>query len=107
MSLSDQGFGMWAGTAVNDTSAVVASGFAYSQAAGTFATIVKLTRTTLIIPIVLLFSLLMPWIDPASVRQPGRSLVRRVLKTVPIFIIAFVIAWCLRRLVWSARPSAR
>ena len=46
MSLTDQGFGLWAGTAVNDTSAVVAAGFAYSQVAGTFGTIVKLTRTT-------------------------------------------------------------
>jgi uncharacterized integral membrane protein (TIGR00698 family) len=96
MSLSDQGFGMWAGTAVNDTSAVVASGFAYSQLAGTFATIVKLTRTTLIIPIVLLFGLTMPWIDSASVQQPGHSLGHRILKTVPIFIIVFVIASLLK-----------
>ena len=96
MSLSDQGFGMWAGTAVNDTSAVVASGFAYSQLAGSFATIVKLTRTTLIIPIVLLFSLTIPWIDPASVQQPGHSVGKRILKTVPMFIIAFVIASLLK-----------
>lgn len=92
MSLSDQGFGLWAGTAVNDTSVVVASGFAFSQAAGTFATIVKLTRTTLIIPIVLLFGLLMPLIDPASSEAAGGSPWRRVAKAVPLFIIAFVIA---------------
>ena len=34
MGLSDPGFGLWAGTAVNDTSAVVAAGFAYSHDAG-------------------------------------------------------------------------
>src|SRR5947208_1450397 len=43
LSLSDPGFGLWAGTAVNDTSAVVAAGFSYSHDAGTIATIVKLT----------------------------------------------------------------
>jgi uncharacterized integral membrane protein (TIGR00698 family) len=96
MSLSDQGFGLWAGTAVNDTSAVVASGFAYSHAAGTFATIVKLTRTTLIIPIVLIFGLLMPWIDPATAEQQGTSLGQRVLNAVPLFIIFFVIASLLK-----------
>ena len=63
MSLSDPGFGLWAGTAVNDTSAVVAAGFAYSHDAGTIATIVKLTRTTLIIPLVIGFGLLMPWFE--------------------------------------------
>ena len=45
MGMSDIGFGMWAGTAINDTSSVVAAGYSYSTAAGNFATIVKLTRT--------------------------------------------------------------
>ena len=54
--LSDRGFGIWAGTAVNDTSSVVASASAWSQAAGNdtalaVATIVKLTRTLMIIPV--------------------------------------------------------
>ena len=45
MGLSDAAFGLWAGTAVNDTSSVVATGYAFSEAAGDFATMVKLTRT--------------------------------------------------------------
>ena len=56
MGLSDAAFGLWAGTAVNDTSSVVATGFAFSEAAGDFATMVKLTRTLAIIPTVLVFS---------------------------------------------------
>jgi uncharacterized integral membrane protein (TIGR00698 family) len=36
MHMSDQHFGLWAGTAVNDTSSVVAAGYAYSIAAGTW-----------------------------------------------------------------------
>lgn len=53
LGMSPHGFGLWSGTAINDTSSVVAAGFAYSHAAGTHALIVKLTRTTMIIPITL------------------------------------------------------
>lgn len=56
--MSDLGFGLWTGTAVNDTSSVVAAGYAFSDAAGQFAVIVKLTRTLSIIPVVLIFSLI-------------------------------------------------
>ncbi|MBU0927594.1 MAG: putative sulfate exporter family transporter [Spirochaetes bacterium] len=54
LGMSDYGFGVWAGTAVNDTSSVVAAGLAFSRAALETATVVKLTRTLLIIPIVLI-----------------------------------------------------
>lgn len=56
LALSQHAFGLWAGTAINDTSSVVAAGFVYGHAAGTQAVIVKLTRTTLIIPIVLFYA---------------------------------------------------
>lgn len=53
LHLSDTGFGMWAGTAINDTSSVVAAGFSFSNAAGNFATVVKLTRSLMIVPVTL------------------------------------------------------
>lgn len=61
IGLSDTGFGMWAGTAINDTSSVVAAGASWSSAAGNntalaFATIVKLTRTLMIVPITLVLA---------------------------------------------------
>ncbi len=56
LGLSDMAYGLWTGTAVNDTSSVVAAGFAYSEAAGDFATMVKLTRTLSIIPVTLIFA---------------------------------------------------
>lgn len=61
LGLSDIGFGMWAGTAVNDTSSVVATGVAWSALSGNatalnFATIVKLTRTLMIVPITLVLA---------------------------------------------------
>ncbi len=58
LNLSDMAYGLWAGTAVNDTSSVVAAGYAYSEAAGDFATMVKLTRTISIIPTVVIFALI-------------------------------------------------
>jgi uncharacterized membrane protein YadS len=97
MGLSDYGFGLWAGTAVNDTSAVVAAGFAYSDKAGEIATIVKLTRTTLIIPLVIGFGLLMPWFE-ARPEGERESLAQRVYQAVPVFIILFVLASLLNTL---------
>lgn len=49
---SQRAFGTWAGSAINDTSSVIAAGYVYGPAAGAQATIVKLTRATMILPIV-------------------------------------------------------
>jgi uncharacterized integral membrane protein (TIGR00698 family) len=57
LGLSDRTFGLWAGTAVNDTSQVVAVGAVYSEMALNFATIVKLTRNTLMAPLIVLIGL--------------------------------------------------
>jgi uncharacterized integral membrane protein (TIGR00698 family) len=57
LSMGNTGFGMWAGTAINDTSSVVAAGYSYSNAAGNFATIVKLTRTLMIVPVTLFLAI--------------------------------------------------
>jgi uncharacterized integral membrane protein (TIGR00698 family) len=97
LGLSDIGFGLWDGTAVNDTSAVVAAGFAYSHEAGIMATIVKLTRTTLIIPLVIGFGLAMPWLDPTAKRS-DTSLAQRAYQAVPMFILLFLLAAVLNSL---------
>ncbi len=106
MHMTDYGFGLWDGTAVNDTSAVVAAGFAYSPEAGNYATIVKLTRTTLIIPLVLGFGLAMPWLDPEH-KPASTGLGARMAKAVPWFIGLFVLASLLNTLglVGAAAPS--
>jgi len=49
--MNDHTFGLWAGTAINDTSSVVAAGYSFSNTAGDLAVIVKLTRTLMIVPI--------------------------------------------------------
>ena len=86
MGMSDLGFGMWAGTAINDTSSVVAAGYAYSHDAGAYATIVKLTRTLMIVPVCLFFALLV--MRGAKKSGAGFSL-RRIF---PMFVLYFVVA---------------
>jgi len=51
LGLSQSSFGVWAGTAVNDTSSVVAAAYAYGPTAGSHAVLVKLTRTLAILPV--------------------------------------------------------
>jgi uncharacterized integral membrane protein (TIGR00698 family) len=57
MGMTQGAFGLWAGTAINDTSSVVAAAFSYGDEAGRYATIVKLTRTLMIIPVTLVLAL--------------------------------------------------
>lgn len=76
--MSQHGFGLWAGTAVNDTSSVVAAAYAFGHAAGAQAVVVKLTRTTLIVPIALGLS---------AMRARGRP-----ARLVPPFLVLFVLA---------------
>lgn len=96
IGMSDEAFGIWAGTAVNDTSSVVATGYAFSEAAGDFATMVKLTRTLSIIPTVLIFALIQLNLKKkeAKLNETTDSFVKlkfSFTKIFPWFIIGFVV----------------
>lgn len=84
--MSDLGYGLWAGTAVNDTSSVVAAGYAFSEAAGNFAIIVKLTRTLSIVPVVLIFSII-----NSKTKNNGEGAKKVDIKSIfPWFILIFL-----------------
>ncbi|KAE8764868.1 putative sulfate exporter family transporter [Georgenia thermotolerans] len=51
MGMSQDAFGLWAGTAINDTSSVVAAATVFGAAATSYAVVVKLSRTLMLIPI--------------------------------------------------------
>ena len=53
LGLSDASFGLWSGTAINDTSQVVAASAAYSPGALEVATVVKLIRNALMAPLLI------------------------------------------------------
>ena len=113
LGMSQQSFGLFAGTAVNDTSSVVATATTYGAAATSHAVVVKLVRTLMIIPICLGLAALTARRPhpvtaaqgtpaqaaviasapsaPAVRRGPARMSPRRVLKLVPWFLIGFVL----------------
>lgn len=91
LGLSDMAYGLWAGTAVNDTSSVVAAGYAFSEAAGDFATMVKLTRTLSIIPVVLIFSLIQIKLKAKENKLQGTAQLKTpITSLVPWFILGFI-----------------
>jgi uncharacterized integral membrane protein (TIGR00698 family) len=53
LKLSDESFGVWAGSTIHAVPQVVAAAFAYSPKAGALATLVKLVRVTLLAPLMI------------------------------------------------------
>ena len=90
LELSDMAYGLWTGTAVNDTSSVVAAGFAYSDAAGDFATMVKLTRTLTIIPVVLIFRMIYTRLELKNSRSSHIKKNFSIFSIIPFFILGFL-----------------
>ncbi len=89
LGMSDIAYGIWAGTSVNDTASVVASGYAFSEIAGDFATMVKLTRTIAIIPTVLVFAYIGTRIKQKELKATSGKV--NLVKIVPWFIGGFLL----------------
>jgi uncharacterized membrane protein YadS len=111
LGMSQQSFGLFAGTAVNDTSSVVATATTYGTAATSHAVVVKLVRTLMIIPICMGLAALtarkqqrlaIATAPAAEVRDgaaagapaspaAARMSPRRAARLVPWFLIGFVL----------------
>jgi len=91
LGMSDDLFGHWAGAAVNDTSQVTATGFSYSVPAGETATVVKLTRNTLMVPVIFALG---TWFASRRTGRTdtdgGRGWVASARKAVPPFLLGFL-----------------
>lgn len=87
MGMNDQSFGIWAGTAINDTSSVVAAGYSFSDAAGNLAVIVKLTRTLMIVPV----TLVLAFYSSARASEGNRGSYS-IKKIFPWFVLGFIAA---------------
>jgi len=112
IGMSQQSFGLFAGTAVNDTSSVVATATTYGAAAANHAIVVKLVRTLMIIPICLGLAGLTARRQraaedgdavasasasasapaPPAARASARMSPLRAVRLVPWFLIGFVVA---------------
>lgn len=125
LGLSQHAFGLWSGTAINDTSSVIAAAYTYGHAAGDYAVVVKLTRTLMIIPISIALSVMVrrretkaaanaaveaaaaagaPGAGPGAAAATGtrrgdRPVGRlRVWQLVPWFLVGFLVAAALNSL---------
>lgn len=92
LGLSDAGFGLFAGTAVNDTSSVTAAAAAWDgiHHSNTLeaATIVKLTRTLAIIPI----TLVLAFVRARKEKNTAGAGKVSLKKIFPFFVLFFVLA---------------
>lgn len=92
LGLSQHAFGLFAGTAVNDMSSVVAAASTYGAAATNYAVVVKLVRTLMIIPISLGLA---AWAGRRiEATEQGALAPRRkvnVLRLVPWFLVGFIL----------------
>lgn len=102
LGMDPHAFGLFAGTAVNDTSSVVAAASVFSAASLGFAVVVKLVRTLMIIPISIGLSLMEARrdagsgagssADPGAGIEAGPRLTSgRILRLVPWFLFGFLI----------------
>ena len=91
LGLSNEGFGLFAGTAINDTSSVTAAAAAWDGIHGSStlesATIVKMTRTLAIIPITLVLAI---WRGRNEKNSKDSSF--NLKKSFPFFVLFFVLA---------------
>lgn len=111
LGMSNEGFGLFAGTAVNDTSSVTAAASTWDTLHGTggavleWATIVKLTRTLAIIPITVVLAFVRMWQEKKTQSAGAQKLQLR--KIFPVFILYFVLASVVTTVVTSlCRGSA-
>ncbi|WP_433683987.1 YeiH family protein [Nocardia sp. CA-119907] len=83
LGLSQEAFGLWAGTAINDTSSVLAAGVIFGSAAAHFAVIVKLVRSLMIVPMCLGLHL---------TRRNARNAKTPLRQSFPLFVVLFLAA---------------
>ncbi|CCB71433.1 YeiH family protein [Streptantibioticus cattleyicolor] len=95
LGMGQHAFGLFAGTAVNDMSSVVAAATTYGGPAADYAVVVKLARTLLIIPICLGLAALARrrarTVDAAADPGQGRAGAVRVGRLVPWFLVGFLV----------------
>lgn len=98
LGLNDRQAGFLIGAAIHDVGQAIGGGYAFSNEAGKYATIVKLARVALLAPLVALAGL---WLS-AQGRENGQSRWRGL--SIPWFILGFLGVLALNSLVPAIAP---
>jgi uncharacterized integral membrane protein (TIGR00698 family) len=83
LHLDAHGFGLWTGASIHEIAQVVAAAFQDGQAAGEFGTIAKLSRVTLLAPVVITLGVL-------AVRRGGAASQPAKQPPIPWFVLGFI-----------------
>jgi uncharacterized integral membrane protein (TIGR00698 family) len=83
LNMSEGAFGIWDGTAVNDTSVVVATGYVFGVTAGAAATVVKLTRTALLLPVAVIVGMV-------QANGSNQNWTASLSRAIPWFVLGFL-----------------
>ncbi|MFP3466913.1 YeiH family protein [Leifsonia sp. SIMBA_070] len=87
LGMSTHAFGLFAGTAVNDTSSVVAAASLFATSALGFAVVVKLVRTLMIVPI----SITLAVVEHRRTNAGAPLTARRLIGLIPWFLVGFLV----------------
>jgi uncharacterized integral membrane protein (TIGR00698 family) len=98
LGLNDRQAGFLIGASIHDVAQAIGGGYAFSDAAGSYATIVKLARVALLAPVVALVSLSLG----SSGSTQGQPFWRRL--ALPWFITAFLATVVLNSLIEVPQP---
>ena len=95
LHLSPHDFGLWSGASIHEIAQVVAASFQDGRSAGEFGTIAKLTRVSMLAPVVLALGV-------AARRRHGRGHARAPM---PWFVLGFVALVIVNSLIVIPAPS--
>jgi len=99
LNFSDQQAGFLIGASTHDVAQAIGGGYAFSDSAGSYATIVKLSRVALLAPVVAIVSIVLA--RRAATASAGKisTLARFRQLALPWFIIAFLLVVCANSLI--------
>ena len=87
LGMSTHAFGLFAGTAVNDTSSVVAAASLFATSALGYAVVIKLVRTLMIVPI----SITLAVVEHRRTKAGAPLTARRLISLIPWFLVGFLV----------------
>ncbi len=100
LGLDDQAMGFFIGAAIHDVAQVVGAGYSVSLESGDAATLVKLFRVAMLIPVVALITV---WIT-TSHSDPNVS---RRIPRVPLFLVGFLVLFTANSTGWIPVPVSQ